>query len=95
MHEATLQKIPIRNRPVAQRTQLLGRISTVRTFSHLPLALPIDPLVVEHQHEQGEDTRADESELESMPEDIPRRIFCSVEVGCHCLEVLGHRCNWL
>lgn len=61
-----LQEIPICDRTIAQRTQLLRRITVMRPVSHLPLALRVDPLVVEHEHEKCKDTGADEAELEGV-----------------------------
>lgn len=79
----TLQEVPIRNRTIAQLSQLLGRVSVVCALGHLPLALRINALVVEHKNEQGDDAGADEAELEGVSQDIARRVLSSVEVGCH------------
>ena len=56
----------------------------MRALSHLSLPLCVDTLVVEHQNEKSKDTSSDEAELQSMPEDIPGRVLCPVEVGSHC-----------
>ena len=78
-----LQEILEGHRTVAQLAKLLWRIPVVRTLRKLALPLCIDPLVVEHHHKKRKDTYDDETELESMSENVARRILRSVEVGSH------------
>jgi hypothetical protein len=78
-----LQEVLENNRLIAERTQLLWRMPAVRTLGHLPLPLRVDALVVEHQYEQRNDSRHDEPQLERMAEEVPRRIFCAVEIRGH------------
>jgi hypothetical protein len=80
---SSLQEVPIRNRAIAQCSQLLGCVPVVRPFGHLTRSLRVDPLVVEHQNEQSDDTSTDKTKLESVPKNIARRVLCSVKVGRH------------
>jgi hypothetical protein len=78
-----LQDILEGHRTISKLTKLLRRIPVVRALRQLALALLVDPLVVEHQHEKADDTCADEPKFEGMSEDIARCIFSAIEVGSH------------
>jgi hypothetical protein len=83
---ARSQRIPKRHRPITQHAQFLWRVPIVLAACHLLVALLVNALVVEVQHEPSNDASTDEAELERVTEMIVWFIHGAVEVGCHCYE---------